>query len=161
MAVGSAEPAAVRRAITVEGISCTEAVFKSANMHISSEARDLSGFSFCSSSMARRPNGVAALLMPKMFAVIFDVMACMAELLGSSFGKSMRVTGRRSSVTNESAPLFSAISISPEKKHIVPQSSMQSLIPSAAPLSAAAETASVFPVKKDVTIAASIRNGQT
>ena len=72
----------------VEGISWIEAVFITAKVHISSEAVCLYLLSLLNSSMALSPRGVAALPIPRRFAVIFIDIADIAGEFFSRRGKS-------------------------------------------------------------------------
>ena len=80
-------------AIKVAGISCTDAVLITANIHISSDATSLSGVHLSSSFIAFMPSGVAAFPIPKRFATMFITMALRAAEFFLSRGKSIFVIG--------------------------------------------------------------------
>src|SRR4051812_18684597 len=71
IAVGFFEPATARMPTAVAGISWIEAVLIARKVHIALVAVPGCGLSFCSSDIARKPSGVAALPRPSMFAAIF------------------------------------------------------------------------------------------
>lgn len=78
IAEGEAEEEAARSEITVVGINCTEDVFKTEKMHISSDGVFGCGFKLSSSDMASIPAEVAALPTPSMFAAMLAVIFFMA-----------------------------------------------------------------------------------
>ena len=75
-AEGEREPAIARSPITVVGISCTEQVLNKIKRHISGVGYPSDFTSLSSSSIAARPEGVAALPMPNMFAEMFTDIFC-------------------------------------------------------------------------------------
>ena len=91
ISVGLADPAALRSAITVAGISWTEDVLITRNIHMASEATVLSRFRRCSSFIALIPKGVAAFPRPSILAIMFIVMAPIARTTGIPGNKSFRI----------------------------------------------------------------------
>src|SRR3990170_3063900 len=76
---GFTDPAAARTAMAVAGMRMSPAVLIVRNVHIAFVAVPAFGFSLFSSSIALRPNGVAALLSPSNAATPFGLKA-MEEL---------------------------------------------------------------------------------
>lgn len=71
---GLAEPSEARMATMVVGIRVTLEVLMAKKVHIASEASLEWPFNSCSSFMAFKPKGVAALPNPKRLALTFMVM---------------------------------------------------------------------------------------
>ncbi len=146
-------------AIILTGISCNDEIFKTRNVHISREAQracssQFAGyfrlqFSICSSrsaSIAFKPAGVQAHPSPNKLATIL-VEIC--SLAGWSFGTSGNSHVRNGFSFRFNAaiiPASLAISISPTHNDITPIIVMQRETASFAESSAAAVTASIFPV---------------
>lgn len=147
---GFAEPAFKRNAINVDGISCIDAVFITTNMTISFDATFEPLLSLSSSVIALSPSGVAALLIPSMFAIIFITMAFIAAEFFLSFGKSMRVSGDSNFANFSISPDFSPIFIMPVQSAIIPRREMHISIAARVPSNAAAVVASRLPVNTAV-----------
>ena len=158
MPPGSSEPAALRSVITVEGMSCTEAVFSTAKVTISREGFPLRE-RFCSAMafMALRPGGVAALPRPRILAEIFMQTYFSASLPFSSSGIMTLSSGRITRVSRSVSPDCSAIAMMP--LHItMPPATVN--ISSAVPIplfSMADETSALFPEATPHTAARSRR----
>ena len=140
-----------RSAAQVVGMSWREAVFIATKVTMALLALSLWGFNFCSSRMAARPKGVAALPRPSRLAERFMEMACMAGLPCGTVGNSHRVRGRSSRANASVRRQRRAISIRPLHRHSIPVRAMTRLTASPQPESAAAESASIRPVKAAVT----------
>ena len=78
------------------GTSCMLAVLIASSITIELVAVSLVGLSFCSSSIALMPNGVAALPRPKTLAAMLSAIIPSAGWSGGSSGKIGRSTGRTS-----------------------------------------------------------------
>lgn len=148
---GGGEPACCRSTAQVVGMSWREAVFIATKVTMALLALSLWGFNFCSSRMAARPRGVAALPRPSRLAERFMEMACMAGLPCGTVGNSHRVRGRSSRANASVRRQRRAISIRPLHRHSIPVRAMARLTASPQPESAAAESASIRPVKAAVT----------
>ena len=72
--VGFFEPSELLIEITVVGIICKDAVFKTINIIILSHKVYLSLLSFCNSFIAFNPKGVAAFPSPNILATIFIII---------------------------------------------------------------------------------------
>ena len=149
--MGAAEPACCRSAAQVVGMSWREAVFIATKVTMALLALSLWGFSFCSSRIAARPQGVAALPRPSKLAERFMQMACMAGLPCGTVGNSHRVRGCSSRASASVRRQRRAISIRPLHRHSMPVRVMTRVTASLQPESAAAERASIRPVKAAVT----------
>ncbi len=86
------------------------------NMHMASEAESLSRFRCCSSFMALIPRGVAAFPRPSILAMMFMVMAPMAELFAGTPGNKNFRTGAIFPEMAFTRPDFSATFISPSQR---------------------------------------------
>ena len=148
---GVLHPAPLRTAATVVGMSWREAVFIATKVTMALLALSLWGFNFCSSRIAARPKGVAALPRPSRLAERFMQMACMAGLPCGTVGNSHRVRGCSSLASASVRRQRRAISIRPLHRHSIPVRAMARLTASPQPESAAAESASIRPVKAAVT----------
>src|SRR6185436_8925956 len=95
IAVGLFDPLAAITATAVAGISCTELVLMARKVHIALVAVPGWGLSCSRSFMARKPNGVAALLRPSMLAAMFMTIDPIAGCSPGTSGKSHRKAGRR------------------------------------------------------------------
>ena len=149
--MGAAEPACCRSTAQVVGMSWREAVFIATKVTMALLALSLWGFNFCSSRMAARPKGVAALPRPSRLAERFMQMACIAGLPCGTVGNSHRVRGCSSRANASVRRQRRAISIRPLHRHSMPVRAMTRLTASPQPESAAAESASIRPVKAAVT----------
>ena len=149
--MGAAEPACCRSAAQVVGMSWREAVFIATKVTMALLALSLWGFNFCSSRIAARPKGVAALPRPSRLAERFMQMACMAGLPCGTVGNSHRVRGCSSRASASVRRQRRAISIRPLHRHSMPVRVMTRVTASLQPESAAAESASIRPVKAAVT----------
>lgn len=132
-------------------MSWREAVFIATKVTMALLALSLWGFNFCSSRMAARPKGVAALPRPSRLAERFMQMACIAGLPCGTVGNSHRVRGCSSRASASVRRQRRAISIRPLHRHSMPVRAMTRLTASPQPESAAAERASIRPVKAAVT----------
>ena len=120
------------KAIILVGISVSPDVLRTRNKIWALEASFLFGFSFCSSSIALSPSGVAALSSPRILAEIFMIIAPWAlEFLGIS-GNNFWNNGANNFESKLTAPPFSPIFIIPSHKAIIPVNPNDSLKPSSA-----------------------------
>lgn len=120
IAVGLLEPSEFLIAITVVGIICIDAVFKTIKVAIELDNTFLSLFSFCKLFMAFSPNGVAAFPKPNIFAIIFiDISLCTSEF-GATSGNRNFIIGFKKPVSLFIIVVLLAICIIPFHKHIVP-----------------------------------------
>ena len=110
-----------RIAITEVGISVSPAVFITTNMICALLA--VSGFSVlsdCSSRIALRPSGVAALSRPSRLAEMFIVIAPCAGWPFGTPGNSRVSTGLAMRASSSIIPAFSPTRISPSHRHMMP-----------------------------------------
>ena len=109
-----------RMAMTEVGTSVSPAVLSTRNMICASLAVSFTGFSSCSSPIALRPSGVAALSSPSMVAERFMVTLPLAGWsLGTSLS-SMRNKGETALESTRITPAFSPIFIIPSHNVITP-----------------------------------------
>lgn len=141
--IGFVEAAAVLRAIIVVGSNWNDVVLSTISIHISSDARSGVGFDLSSSVMAFIPIGVAALPMPKMFAVMFMDMYFFAS--GGADGKRRFINGFNSFSIFSAIPDFSATFNIPVQKHITPANDKTVSTDAFAPSNAAFTVASRLP----------------
>lgn len=119
---GDCEPYILLRAITDDGISWIDAVFITINIHIALLARSGVGFILSRARIASKPNGVAALPIPKRFADIFILIRRIASVFLYFLPKRRLVRGERRRENRLVIPQPSAISIMPDQKHIMGRS---------------------------------------
>ena len=122
ISVGCAAPSCARYTNIEIGISVSPEVFSTRNMIMGFVAVSFFVFSSCSCSIAFRPNGVAALSSPSMFAAMFmkiePVTGCPLGISGNSFvniGLSMRAN-------TFTTPPFSPIFMMPSQSDKTPVS---------------------------------------
>ena len=127
IAAGEAEPAETLMLITKVGIKVMQEVLSTKKVIMAGVARDLSVLSDCKCSMALRPNGVAALPMPKKLAATFIIIAEKAGCPLGISGNSSRISGERALPIKLTNPDFSAIFISPVHRQIMPHNSIMSM----------------------------------
>src|SRR5665648_651416 len=118
ISVGLREPACIRTAITVAGISVIQEVFKARKVIIAGLATSGVEFSFWSSCIAFSPKGVAALPKPKILALKFIIIAPSAGLLGLRDGNKRRTAGPKTRARPFMKPASSAKRMSPNHKLI-------------------------------------------
>jgi hypothetical protein len=157
---GAEDPASLLIAITVAGMSWIADVFKTRNIHIASEAVSFLAFTFCNSSMAFIPSGVAALPSPMKFAARFITMAPMALSLPLSLGKNSLNTGLAIFAMTFIRPPFSIIFINPDQRHMIPSSPTASSTALPADVYAACVTSSTLPFSMPIMKPAASRPGQ-
>ena len=126
------------------GTSCTPAVLMARSMTIELVAVSSEGLSFCSSSMALMPKGVAALPSPKTVAVRLSAIIPSAGWSGGTSGKSGRRMGRTSFTRAKTIPESSAILSRPRKRASTPMRPSAISAPVFAKSSAAAAMAFSF-----------------
>jgi len=148
ISAGFWEPIDALIAISVDGISWIDAVFKTTNIHISSLAVCLSEFIFSSSHIAFSPKGVAAFARPKMFAIIFIEIALSAAEPFFKFGNKIFVRGLIRFANIFVRLLFSAILSIPHHIIIAPAKPKSVWTLLFAPSKAAEVSLSKLPVKK-------------
>ena len=145
ISVGFLAPAADNMAMVEAGIRVTEDVFMAKKVTIASVAVSFFLLSFCSSSMAFRPKGVAALPKPKILAEIFIIMAPMAGWSGGTSGNKRTITGFKALDMIFIRPESSAIFIMPSHMAITPIRPKASSTAVLAFSMAAVVTWSIFP----------------
>ncbi len=118
--MGSAAPICARTVKMVAGMTVTADVLMTRKRIISSLAVCLSGFSSCSSSMALRPRGVAALSSPSMLAAMFMTMLPVAGCPAGMPGKSRRSRGPNNRATRSTAPPRSPMRMMPNHRQMTP-----------------------------------------
>ncbi len=116
---------------------------------MSALAFSLSVFSSCNLRIASSPSGVAALPRPSILAVTFIEIAFAVPPFISMRGKTIFSSGDKMRQITEVSPDFSAISISPLHKHIVPARRMHKFTASEALEIIAPESKSVLLAKND------------
>lgn len=149
MSKGVVHPAAERRPATVVGINWMEAVLHTTNIQSPSEATP--GVRRAMSLDASRPRGVAAFPSPRRFAEIFAETASMTSLSSAKEGKRRRSNGRNNRESRAARPQRRMTSMTPVHRQSSPAMERQSSTPCAAPETAAAPTASPFPVRRPQT----------
>lgn len=150
---------AARMDMIVVGIICREAVLMTVKIHISEDGFFGLGFILSSSSIAAIPAGVAALPIPKIFAVIFAVMSFEAFPPLFSFGKSLCIIGEKNFSAFDVTPLRSAISSIPDQKHISPVKDRTTSVDFFAASNIAAAVCEVVPFANDIKKAADMHTG--
>ena len=118
--MGSFEPNELLTEITVVGIICKEAVFKTINIIILSLSVSLFSFSFCNSFIAFKPSGVAAFPRPNILAIIFIVILSYALLFTVISGNNFFIIGVKTFFNNSIILVWDAISIIPLQRHVIP-----------------------------------------
>ena len=88
ISVGAREPAAARSAMTLAGMSCTEALLMAQKSACASEAVPGRGFTVSSACIAFTPNGVAGVPRPSTFAERFMSIAPIAGCSGGPRGRA-------------------------------------------------------------------------
>lgn len=126
MLVGFSEFKEVLIAITVVGISCMEAVFKSTSIAIELLKVDLFLFFSCRDSVALRPSGVAAFPRPKIFAIMFNEISSWAGSFSFTSGKRNLIIGFSILASFLERDESFAICIMPHQSVIVPKKVMVS-----------------------------------
>ena len=116
---GFAQPKLFRKAATVAGMSCTEAVFISTKVTMLSVAVSDKLRCFIS-RMAAIPNGVAALPSPNRFALRFKEIRLNACESGGMSGYNLLRNGANSRESFSISPLSFAIRIKPDHITIIP-----------------------------------------
>ena len=109
-----------RIAITEVGISVMPAVLSTRNMIIGLLATSLTGLTSCSSRMAFRPSGVAALSSPSMLALKFITMLPPAGWPRGMSGNRRRNSGSRPRANSVIMPACSPIFMMPSHRLITP-----------------------------------------
>jgi len=146
---GSREPAAARSAITDVGIRVMQEVLSARNSACASLAVPLCGLSLSSSSMARMPNGVAALPSPNALADRFSTIAPIAGWSGGTSLNARVISGRMILAMTVSRPASSATFIRPRNSARMPISPIASMTErSAASIMAAVSAAIGVPPPK-------------
>ena len=144
---GEAELYFWRKMDIMVGTSWMEAVFMTVKITMLLLATVGVLFALFISFMAEIPSGVAALLSPKRFAVMFMQMAWMAGLSSGYSLNSCLITGLKSRVSTVVRPPLLAISRSPVQRLIMPAIEMTRPMASEAPVKMASESGFTFPVK--------------
>jgi len=121
--VGSGAPCWARNMNRVTGSSVNDDAFSTRNRICALLAVSGLGFSDCSSRMARRPMGVAALSRPRPLAAKFRVMRPMAGWLRGTSGISRANSGPSSHASFSTRPARSAMRRKPSHRVRVPNSS--------------------------------------
>ena len=114
-----------RMAITEVGISVMPAVLRTRNMIIGLLAVSGCGLISCSSRMALRPSGVAALSRPSMLALKFMTMLPLAGWPAGMSGKTRRKNGPSARPKSWIRPPRSPIFIIPSHRLITPTRPME------------------------------------
>ncbi len=127
--------------MTEVGISVSPAVFSTMNRICASVARSGCGFSVCSSCMAFRPSGVAALSSPSRLAETFITIAPCAGWPGGTPGNSCRSAGAASRASASTMPARSPMRRMPSHSAITPTSPMEMSKPVRAESNIAASSA--------------------
>lgn len=109
-----------RMAITEVGMIVMPAVLSTRNMIIGSLAVLLSGLISCSSFIAFRPSGVAALSRPSMLALMFMTMLPPAGWLRGMPGNTRSKSGAMARANRSIMPARSPIFMMPSHRHITP-----------------------------------------
>lgn len=109
----------VLRARTVVGIIVTPAVFKTKNVIMGVEATFLSGFIFCNSLIAFKPNGVAALPNPSILAAILEAIYPKAGFDSGTEENNLDNIGFNNLANLDKRPETSAIFIIPLHSTII------------------------------------------
>lgn len=143
---GALEPAAALIEITVVGKKVTEEVLNIASIAIDGEILCGVLFSLSSSCIALTPIGVAALPIPRTFALKFAVIASQAFFEAS--GNSLFIIGENAVSTICKRPASSPIFNIPVQKHIIPANDNKINTLSFAPFSIASVVSGSFPFIK-------------
>ena len=120
MPAASLEPRDARSPITPVGSMARPAVLMARKRTIALLAVPFSLFRVSSCSIARIPNGVAALPSPSMFADMLRIIALMAGWSGGIPGKRRFITGPRALAKRRIRPPSSATRIKPKKNAMTP-----------------------------------------
>lgn len=113
---------ACRMAITEVGTSVTPAVLSTTNISCASLARRGCGLIDCSSRMACRPSGVAALSRPSTLAETFIIIAPLAAWPGGTDGNRWRISGFTRRANRSTTPARSPTRMMPSHSAIMPVS---------------------------------------
>ena len=122
ISVGCAAPICARYIMMLTGINISPEVLMTRNIIMGFVAVSFLGFSSCSSFMAFRPRGVAALSSPSMLAEKFMKMLPMAGCPLGMSGKRRQNRGLSQRDKAPIMPLFSPIFISPNQRESSPVS---------------------------------------
>ncbi len=126
-----------------------EAVFSTTSITMSSVA--VPGFLFeeFSASMASSPSGVAALPMPRTFALMFDAILPPPMSDANASGNIKRSMGDMRCESFDISPFFSKTFIHPHHRHILPTSDTVRLTALSAPSNTEVTSVSVLCVKNE------------
>jgi hypothetical protein len=161
ISVGLLEPAEALRPITVAGITCTEEVFKTRNVHMALVALEGLGLSFCSSFIAFMPMGVAAFPRPSILAARFITTAPMAGWFLGTPGKMGTSTGLITLDSVSTSPDLSATRITPVHSAIIPIRPRKSSTDEDEPAIIPADTSPMLPRAAATAIPDIIKNSHT
>jgi hypothetical protein len=125
MLVGLTDPSIARSAIIEMGIMVSPEALSTKNMICAFDAVSLSGFISCSSFIALRPRGVAALSSPRILALKFMMIEPVAGWFLGISGKSLEKKGPTTLESNGTIPPFSPIFIRPNQSDITPASPIE------------------------------------
>ncbi len=160
ISVGLAEPALLRKAITVVGNKVMALVFSKSKVIILSEAVSGLGLSCCNSCMACKPKGVAALPKPSRLAQKFSTMPLKAGLSAGSSGNKWRSNGESNPASFCKSPLASIKAKTPSQSIKTPASDTIKSTLLAAPAKAACVTIPILPCQAAAAKPASNSNSQ-